>query len=138
MANNFRLANAAASACAGDGASAGLSAFIGSGAKICIYAGAQNTTPETAPAGTLLGTHTVTGTFGTATNGVITTSTIGDATVAATGTAACFMLFKSDGITPIADGTVGTSDCDINYDSVSWVETGTASLTSLAITVPPH
>ena len=61
MANNFRLANAAADAAAGDGSSVGLGGYIGSGAKIMFYIGTQNTTPESAPAGTKLGTCAVTG-----------------------------------------------------------------------------
>lgn len=139
MANNLRLSNAAASAAAGDGTSAGLAGYIGSGAKIKFYVGAQNTTPETAPAGTLLATLTVSGSFGTASNGATETTSIGSAAAAASGTPGSWMLFKSDGTTPIADGTVGlTTGYDANFDSVTWIEGGTVALSSLALTIPPH
>lgn len=141
MANDFRLSNAAADAAAGDGSSVGLGGFIGSGAIAKFYVGGQNTTPESAPAGTLLSTsgNAVTGAFSSASgDGEIDTSSVGDDTAVASGTAGSFWLTKSNGTTAVADGTVGTSGCDCNFDNNVFVEGGTISITSIAITIPPH
>lgn len=140
MAATFRLSNAAADAAAGDGLSVGLGGFIGAGAKITFYTGGVNTTPETAPAGTKLGTCAVTGSFAAASgDGVIDTSTVGSDTSADdSGTCASFWLTKSDGTTPVADGNVGTADTSIVFDNNIFVSGGTISVSSLSITFPPH
>jgi hypothetical protein len=55
--------------------------------------------------------------------------------IAATGTAAEAQLTDSDD-TVYATLTVGTSASDINFDSVAFVDGGTAEITSLTITCP--
>ena len=139
---SMRLSNAAASACAGDGSSAGLRAYIGTSNNypvIKFYVGAVNTTPETAPAGTLLATLTATAQFGAASNGAIADTSWTSAAAAASGTAGSWMLFKSDGTTPVADGSVAkTSGGDVNFDENVFVSGGTVALSSLTLTVPPH
>ncbi len=140
MAASFRLSNAAASAAAGDGSNQGLRAFISTSAKVQVRVGAQNTDPESAPAGTLLSTITLGAGFGTASNGVITMSTSSsDTNAAASGTAGSFWFTKSDGSTPIADGNAGIgSSYALNFDNNVIVAGGTVTISSFSITVPPH
>ena len=139
MGNAFRLSNLAASAAAGDGTNKGFGAYAGAGAKIMFYVGAQNTTPESAPAGLLLGTVAITGSYGSASNGAITTSTIASATAGNSGTAASFWHTQSNSTTPLADGTVGaTSGYDINFDNNVIVSGGTIAMSSMTVTFPPH
>ena len=141
MANNFRLANAAADAAAGDGASVGLGGFIGASSIFRFYVGEQGATPEAAPAGTLLSTagNVVTGSFSAASgDGEIDTATVASDTAVASGTAASFWHTKSDGTTPVADGTVGTASTDFVFDNNVFVAGGTIAVSTVAITVPPH
>jgi hypothetical protein len=66
----------------------GLITYAGTGALINIYAGAQPANANTALSGqTLLVTLTVSGSFGTDSNGTITVSTVTNGTAVATGTA---------------------------------------------------
>ena len=66
----------------------GLITYAGSGAKICIYQGTQPANANTALSGnTLLATLTVTGSFGTDSNGTITVSAIGNTTAVEIGRA---------------------------------------------------
>ena len=141
MANNFRLANAAADAAAGDGSSVGLAGYIGASAVVKFYVGAQGASPEAAPAGTLLSTsgNVVTGSFSNASgDGETDTATVASDTAVASGTAGSFMLFKSDGTTPVADGTVGTASTDFVFDNAVFVSGGTIAVSTIAIQVPPH
>ena len=74
---------------------------------------------------------------GASSNGVITANSISDDTSAnATGTAAYFRLYASDGTTCIAQGTAGTSSCDLNLDTTSIVSGATISISSLSLTHP--
>jgi len=140
MAATFRLSHGAADAAAGDGESTGLGGFIGSGAKIRFYTGGVNTNPESAPAGTLLGTLAVTGSFAAASgDGKIDTSTIvSDSSADDSGTCASFWVTKSDGTTPVADGNVGTADTTITFDNNVFVEGGTIAMSAFSITVPSY
>lgn len=75
--------------------------------------------------------------FPAASGGVLTAAAItADSAADATGTATWFRLFKSDGTTVLYDGSVGTSGCDLNLNSVSLTVNGTVSVTSLTITMP--
>lgn len=57
-----------------------------------------------------------------------------DTNAAASGTAAWFRCFKSDGTTAVFDGLVGTAGCDVNLNTTSIVASATVALTSFAIT----
>jgi hypothetical protein len=71
-----------------------------------------------------------------ASNGVITFSAItADSAANATGTATWFRAFKSDGTTPVWDGSVGTSGATLNLNSVAIQSGAEVSVTSLTFTV---
>ena len=92
----------------------GLITYAGSGALINIYAGSQPANANTAISGqTLLVTLTVSGSFGTDSNGTITLSTVTNGTAVATGTASFFRITQSNGTTVVMDGSVATSDADL-------------------------
>lgn len=98
----------------------GLITYAGTGALINIYAGSQPANANTAISGqTLLVTLTVTGSFGTDSNGTITVSTVTNGTAVATGTASFFRITKSDTTTVVMDGSVATSDADLVLNNTS-------------------
>lgn len=98
----------------------GLITYAGSGALIKIYAGSQPANANTAISGqTLLVTLTVSGSFGTDSNGTITLSTVTNGTAVATGTAAFFRITQSNGTTVVMDGSVATSDADLVLNNTS-------------------
>src|ERR1700679_41456 len=127
MPSNLKIAQNTAST----EANALVGAFT-NGAFLNIYTGAQPATPETAVSTqTLLATVTLASpAFGSASYGVITANAISDVTISATGTAAWFRLLKSDNTTVIMDGSVGTSGCDLNLNSVALSSGATLSTTS--------
>lgn len=104
---------------------------------LAIRTGAAPTNTTDADSGTLLATLTFSDpAFGAASNGVATASAItSDSNVDNSGTAAHFRIKDSDG-TVVAQGTVGTSGADINFNTVSFVAGGTAAISSLTVTVP--
>ena len=98
----------------------GLITYAGSGALINIYAGSQPANANTAISGqTLLVTLTVSGSFGTDSNGTITLSTVTNGTAVATGTASFFRIIQSNGTTVVMDGSVATSDADLVLNNTS-------------------
>lgn len=98
----------------------GLITYAGSNALINIYAGAQPANANTAISGqTLLVTLTVTGSFGTDSNGTITLSSVANGTAVATNTATFFRITQSDGTTVVMDGSVGISDADLVLNNTS-------------------
>jgi hypothetical protein len=98
----------------------GLITYAGTGALINIYAGSQPANANTAIVGqTLLVTLTVTGSFGTDSNGTITLSTVTNGTAVATGTASFFRITQSDNTTVVMDGSVATSDADLVLNNTS-------------------
>jgi hypothetical protein len=98
----------------------GLITYAGTGALINIYAGSQPANANTAISGqTLLVTLTVSGSFGTDSNGTITVSTVTNGTAVATGTASFFRITKSDTTTVVMDGSVATSDADLVLNNTS-------------------
>lgn len=110
----------------------------GSGAgTIEFRTGSAPTNTTDADSGTLLATCTFSDpAFGSASSGVATASTItGDSSVDASGTAAHFRIKDSNGRV-VAQGSVGTSGADINFNSVSWLAGGTVSISSFTVTVP--
>lgn len=102
-----------------------------------IYAAAQPATADTATSGqTLLAELRFNATaFGAAVAGVATANALtADSSADATGTAAWFRALKSDGTTVIYDGSVGTSGCDLNLNSVA-IQIGAAvSISALTYT----
>jgi hypothetical protein len=131
MASNLHISMVAANA------EANALAALANGGSIVIYSGTQPATPETALTGTLLATLALSGTaFGSAASGVITANAISNVTIAATGTAAYFRCFESNGTTALFDGTVGTSGCDMNLNSVVLSAGATLSVSSFTFTVP--
>ena len=74
---------------------------------------------------------------GTAPNKVVTAtanSISSDTNAAATGTATWFRAYKSDGVTGVMDGSVGTSGADLNLNTTSIVQHATVSCTAFSIT----
>lgn len=105
-----------------------------------IYTGAQPGV-DGALTGTLLVSLSLSATaFQTATasgsGASATANPVTPADAVATGTAGYFAILKSDGVTVVATGSVGTSGADLNLNSVS-VEIGTnMSISSFTITQP--
>ncbi len=140
MALATRISNAAAIAACNaivdlidGGAGAGL---------VRIYDGTQATDPDTAVgAQVLLAELTCSDpAFGNAADaapgGRATASAVtSDASANATGTASWFRVVDSNGVA-IFDGSVGTSGCDMNINSVSITSGAAVSITSWTVTMP--
>src|SRR6478672_2760490 len=98
-----------------------------SSGKLRIYSGSKPADADASiGAATLLAELTMNATaFGSATSTASTDSVltagaiVSDSDADATGTAAWFRLWQSNGTTPILDGTVGTSGCDLNINSTA-------------------
>lgn len=103
-----------------------------------IYSGSQPATPDAALAGnTLLATLTFGATaFGAASSGVKTANAITAGTAVATGTAAWFRCYKSDGTTAVIDGSVGTSGADMTIATTSIVSGASVSCSAMTISMP--
>ncbi len=134
MANNFKRANAAVNAeCTAIGA-------LLSGGKLCIYDGSQPATADTAISGQVKLAELTFSTdasqaFNAPSGGVATAKALTqDSSADNTGTAAWFRAFQSDGSTPVYDGSVGTSGCDLNLNSVSIQAGGVVSVSSFQYT----
>ena len=126
MASNLKYSNGTR-----DAQQQGLITYAGSGAIISIYQGTQPANANTAISGqTLLVSLTVSGTFGTDSNGTITMSSVANGTAVATDTATFFRITKSDNSTVVMDGSVGTSSADMILDNTSIATGQTVSITS--------
>lgn len=102
-----------------------------------IYDGTQPATADTAITSQVKLAHLTFGAtaFGAAVAGVATANAIGsDASADATGTATWFRAYKSNGTSPVFDGSVGTSGCDLTLSSVSIVTGGAVSITGFTYT----
>lgn len=109
MASNLKYSNGTRNA-----QQQGLITYAGSNAIIRIYNGSQPANANTAiSTQTLLAALTVTGSFGTDSNGTLTISSVASTTAVASGTASFFRIVKSDGTTVVMDGSIGTSDADM-------------------------
>lgn len=109
MASNLKYSNGTRNA-----QQQGLITYAGSDAIIRIYSGTQPSNANTAiSTQTLLAALTVTGSFGTDSNGTLTISSVASTTAVASGTASFFRIVKSDGTTVVMDGSIGTSDADM-------------------------
>ncbi len=110
--------------------------------NLYIRSGALPATTLTADAGTLGATLPMSATaFGSvsdaAPGAIMTAATItGDSSADATDTAVWFRMLDQAGGNTIMDGTVGTSGCDINFNTVSFVSGSTVDITSMTITQP--
>ena len=104
---------------------------------LAIRTGSAPSATTDADTGTLLATLTFSNdSFPAASGGSASANSItSDTNVDATGTAAHYRIKNAAG-TVIAQGTVGTSGADINFDSVSFVAGGTAAISSLTVTMP--
>lgn len=141
MAANFKLSNVAGSACAGDGSHLGLLPLLAAG-KIHLYDGAQPSNPDVAKGAVndycSASPITLSTPAGTVSNGVITFGTVTSGVCSYTGTPTWFRIYASDGTTAIADGTVGTSGCDLNMNNLSFVSGNSIVISSWTITIPVH
>ena len=140
MANAFRLSNRMAKALA-DAFTA--TADLGSAVLIRIYSGTQPTDPDTALSGnTLLAELTMSATsFGAAADanpgGRITANAItSDSSADATGTATFFRMIDQNAGNVLCDGSVGTSGCDINFNTTAFTAGSTVAISSLTVTMP--
>lgn len=131
MALNPKRANAAVNAAAD-----AVTVLLNSG-KLRIYDGTQPSTADTAiTTQTLLAELTFNSTaFGAASGGVATANSItADSSANATGTASWFRAVKSDGTTPVFDGSVGTSSADLVLNSVAISSGAQVSVTAFTYT----
>ena len=115
--------------------------------KLEIYSGTQPTDANTAigaqvllssgltMGSTAFGASSASGSAGSKVVTATANSITSDTSAAATGTAAWFRLYKSDGTTVIMDGSVGTSGCDLNLSTTSIVMGATVAVTSLTLTM---
>lgn len=126
MASNLKYSNGTR-----DAQQQGLITYAGSGAIIHIYEGTQPANANTAISGqTLLVSLTISGSFGTDSDGTITLSSVSNGTAVATGTAQFFRITKSDNSTVVMDGSVATSGADMNLNNTSINSGQTVSITS--------
>lgn len=98
-----------------------------------LYAGSVPADANTALSGqTVLGTLNFGATaFAAASGGSMSANAITqDSSADATGTAAFYRAFKSDGTTVIEQGTIGTSGADLNLNTTSIVAGGPIQVTS--------
>jgi hypothetical protein len=114
-----------------------LTTACGSSPLLRIYDGTPPASANAALSGnTKLAELTMSATpFPAASGGVLTANAITtDSSADATGTASFFRIYKSDGTTVIAQGTVGTSGADLNLTSTSIVAATAVAVSSLVIT----
>lgn len=109
----------------------GLITYAGSNAIIRLYDGTQPANANTAiSTQTLLVSLTVSGAFGTDSNGTLTFSTVNNGTAVASGTASFFRIVKSDGTTVVMDGSVGTSSADLVLNTTTVATNDTVAISS--------
>jgi hypothetical protein len=133
MANSPKISNEAASAEAD-----ATTALLANG-YLRIYDGTQPSTADTAVSGQTLLAELRFGSpaFGAASNGVATANAItADSSANATGTATWFRALKSNGTSPVFDGSVGTSDADLVLNSVAIAVGAEVAVTALTYTRP--
>lgn len=107
--------------------------------RLLIYSGTQPATPETTATGTLLvtinfATVAFTAADSTATAGLFGGTAI-SATVTTSGTAGYFRVTDRDNIA-LFDGSISTTGADMNFDNVTFVSGGTATVNTLTIQSP--
>jgi hypothetical protein len=131
MANNFKRSTEAINAEAN-----AVCALCNSG-KLRVYDGLQPVDPDVAITDqNLLAELTFSATaFGAAVNGAAAANAITkDSSADRTGTATWFRAFKTDGISPVFDGTVGTTGADLNLNTVAIQANAELAITALTYT----
>jgi len=105
---------------------------VGATAVLKIRTGAAPANVAAADSGTVLATLTLPADWMAAASGgsKAKSGTWSDASADATGTAAHYRLYASDGTTPHQQGTVGTSLTDLIVDSVSFTAGQSFTITS--------
>jgi len=132
VANNLKMANAAVNAEAD-----ALSDLLDNG-YLRIYDGSQPATADTAIGGQVLLAELrfANPASGAAVAGVLTMSALtSDTANNATGTASWYRALKSDGTTPVMDGSVGTAAADLILNSVALQINAQTDVTSFTHTV---
>ena len=113
------------------------------GGFLMVYTGSQPADANQAVTGTLLAKLPLSATafassVASGTTGSLIASAAANAitagVAAATGTAGYHVLMKSDGVTVVAMGSVGTSGCDLNLNSTSITTGSLVSVSSYALT----
>jgi hypothetical protein len=109
---------------------------VGTSAVLKIRSGAAPATVATADSGTVLATLSLPSDWMAAASGgaKAMSGTWQDTSADATGTAAHFRIYASDGTTAHIQGTVGTSATDMIVDNTSFVATQSFSVTAFTIT----
>lgn len=107
---------------------------IGAGSVLEIRSGAKPATPETAAAGTLLASITISGSW-TSTGGALTAADPGAVAITTGGTAGHFRLKTSGGVAKI-DGTVGTSSADLIVGTTTFTAGANFDLGVPTINIP--
>lgn len=126
MASNLKYSNGTR-----DAQQTGLITYAGTGSIIRLYDGTQPTNANTAiSTQTLLVSLTISGVFGTDSNGTITLGSVTNGTAVASSTATFFRIVKSDGTTVVMDGSVGTSGADLNLNTTTIASGQTVSITA--------
>lgn len=130
MALNTQLSDTAANAAAN-----AMAALLNTG-YLRIYTGSQPANANTALSGqTLLAELRFASTaFGSAVAGVATANAIAAVNAAATGTASWFRALESDGTTVVLDGSVGTSGCNLNFNSTAIQSGAQVQVTGFTLT----
>ena len=119
-------------------AEADAAAALFNSGKLCIYDGSQPATADTAITSQVKLAELTFGStaFGAASDGVSTANAITqDSSADATGTAAWFRCWKSNGTDELCDGSVGTSDCNLNLNSVAIQSGAAVSCSAFTLTV---
>lgn len=111
---------------------------IGTSAVLKIRTGAAPATVATADSGTVLATLNLPSDWMAAASSgsKALAGTWQDASADATGTAAHFRIYATDGTTAHIQGTVGTSGADMIVDSTSFTAGQSFSVTSFTLTAP--
>lgn len=104
--------------------------------KFRIYDGTQPATADTAiTTQNLLAELIFNATaFGAGVAGVATANAITSGVAGATGTATWFRLFKSDGTTAVADGSVGTGTANLVLSTAAIVSGATVAVSAFSLT----
>jgi hypothetical protein len=114
-----------------------ITAQIGASGFLRIYDGAVPASANTAlGAQVLLAELALSATFApAAASGILTANAIAtDPSADATGVATFYRIFKNDGTTVIAQGSVATSGGDLNLNTTSLVATGPVIISSFVFT----
>jgi hypothetical protein len=123
----------------GANASANAVTALLSGGWIRIYAGAQPATADTALTTQILLASIKLGTpaFAAAVAGIAAGNPVTpDLDIDASGTGTWFRAVKSDGTTPVYDGSVGLLGSDLNLSSVTFLQHGSVTITQFSYQQP--